>query len=360
MTATGTAGAVDVVATRADAAHLERPPLIVLEVLEEFLDGARLGTGPVECRRIGDGQSNATFGVRRGEDRYVVRRGPRPPIARSTHDMLREARVQSYVGARGVPVPEILAVCEDEALLGVPFYVMSLVEGEVITDRLPAWLGPVAERRAASEALVDLLLRVHAVPVDGPEAQALGRPEGYLRRQVKRFRALWEAGAQRDLPDFEVVADRLADGLPETQRHAVVHGDFRVGNVMFAPEAPARPIALLDWEMATLGDPLADLGYLIATYAEPGGEPSVMELTPVTRGDGFLRRTELVERYRRGSELDLAPLPWYQALALWKAAVFCEEIRNRWVAGERGSDTAFGPLLEDGVPQLLALARRAL
>ena len=346
----------EVVDTADDAAGLERPPLLVLDALTEFLDAENLGAGPVGWERIGEGQSNVTFGVARGDERFVVRRGPRPPLPRSTHDMLREARVQRYVREYAVPVPRIFAVCSDESVLGVPFYVMEHLDGQVITDTIPDALGAPDRRYASSIAVVDLLLRLAKVPVDSPEGQALGRPAGYLARQVERFASLWDGNTLRSLPEVAELADWLARNLPSSPDPAVVHGDYRMGNVMFRPGSSAQVLALLDWEMATVGDPLADLGYLVATYAEPGSPSSVMELTSATRAPGFATRSELVARYRERSGLDLTPLPWYQALALWKAAIFCEAIYTRWRRGERPDDRTFGPALEAGVPRLLELA----
>ncbi len=346
----------EVVSTGDEAAALERPPLLVLDALTDFLDAEGLGTGPVGWERIGEGQSNVTFGVARGDQRFVVRRGPRPPLPRSTHDMLREARFQEFVRAHGVPVPRIFAVCADEGVLGVPFYVMEHLDGQVITDTIPDALSAPDRRHASSIAAVDLLLRLGAVPVDSPEGQALGRPAGYLARQVERFASLWDGNTLRSLPAVPELADWLARNLPTSPEPAVVHGDYRMGNVMFRPGSSAEVLALLDWEMATLGDPLADLGYLVATYAEPGRASSVMELTSATRAPGFATRAELVARYRERSGLDLAPLPWYEAMALWKAAIFCEAIYTRWLRGERPDDHSFAPALEAGVPRLLELA----
>ena len=346
----------EVVATRAEAARLARPPLLVVESLAEFLDAEGLGTGPIDWERIGDGQSNVTFSIRRGSERFVVRRGPRPPLPRSTHDMVREARIQRFVGKHGLPVPKVLAVCANHEVLGVPFYVMAWLDGQVVTDSIPAALNPLEARRATSEALVDLLGDLHSIPIDFPEAQSLGRPDGYLRRQVGRFSALWEGNTTRNLPAVARLGAWLADNLPRSQASTVIHGDFRMGNVMFSPGSSAGVLALLDWEMATIGGPLADLGYLVATYADASSESSIMELTSVTRQPGYLTRGELFDRYSRRTTLDLSGLPWYETLALWKAAVFCEAIYTRWLAGERPDDTLFGPALEAGVPRLLELA----
>ncbi|MFJ4030940.1 phosphotransferase family protein [Streptomyces griseoluteus] len=349
---------VEVVASLDRARHLDSPPLLVLDAVTGFLDRHGIGSGPLAWQRIGDGQSNVTYLIERGRECVVLRRGPRPPLPRSTHDMVREARVQKALGEHGVPVPEILAVCEDESLLGVPFYLMSRLDGTVITDTIPSHLSSAEQRRATSEAVVDALVALHGIDVTRGELASLGRPEGYLRRQVDRFSGLWEVSATRSLPAVERVGDWLGRNLPASQAASVVHGDYRMGNLMFVPEAPARVLAILDWEMATLGDPLADLGYLTATWSEAGSPPTPLELTRVTRSPGYLTQRRLAERYQSRTGLDLTPLPWYQTLALWKAAIFCEAIYTRWQRGERPDDTSFGPSLGTGVPRLLERAGR--
>ncbi|MFE5408920.1 phosphotransferase family protein [Microbacterium sp. NPDC056569] len=347
---------VEVVATRADATGLERPPLLVVDAVEEHLRGLGFGDGALSWERIGEGHSNVTYAVAYAGRDLVLRRGPRPPHPPSTHDMAREARVQRVLGAAGVPVPVIVAECDDAAVLGVPFYVMERVDGDVITDAVPPALDDAEGRRGIGFAAVDALAALHAVPVDTGEVAALGRPDGYLARQVGRFAALWEVNSRRSFPAVAELAAWLGERMPETQRAAVVHGDFRIGNLMYAPGAPARVAAILDWEMATLGDPLADLGYFTATYARPGSVPTPLELTPVTRLDGFPETSELVARYAAQHPLDLSMLPWYEALAFFKAAVFCEALYTRWLDGQRPGDT-FGPTLEAGVPRLLQAAQ---
>lgn len=351
-------GAVDVVNTAAEAESLRFPPLLVIDTVTAFLDKAGLGTGPVTWDRIGEGQSNVTFRIRREGADLVLRRGPRPPLPPSTHDMGREAAVQRALASQGFAVPNIVAECNDESVLGVPFYLMEFLEGDVITDELPARFDSLAGRRGISEQTVDTLVALHQLDVTSGPLASLGKPEGYLERQVTRFISLSKRNATRELPGFERIGLWLADHLPQSQRSSVVHGDFRIGNLMFGSSQEPRVSAVLDWEMATLGDPLADLGYLTATYAEPGEPGSLMELTSVTRGTGFLRRDELVERYCEQLPLDTAALPWYQTLALWKAAVFTEAIYGRWLAGERNDADEFGESLREGVPALLEAAER--
>jgi aminoglycoside phosphotransferase (APT) family kinase protein len=347
---------VEVVADRIAATHLVSPPLLVVEPVVAVLDELGIGAGPLAWQRIGDGQSNVTYLLERGGARVVLRRGPRPPLPRSTHDMVREARVQAVLGAEGVPVPRILGVVEDLDVLGVPFYLMEHLDGEIITDRIPAALSAEADRRATGEAVVDALVRLHRLDVTQGELATLGRPDGYLERQVGRFASLWEGTTRRDIPDVARLADWLAAHRPDSARAAVVHGDYRMGNLMFARDAPPRVAAILDWEMATLGDPLADLGYLTATWAQAGSEPTTMELTPVTAEGGYPDRAGIVARYQEATGADVSGIAWYQALALWKAAIFSEAIYVRWLDGERPGD-AFAPGLERGVPRLLEAAR---
>ena len=349
---------VEVVANYADAARLDLPPFLILDAVEKFMDAKGLGIGPLSWCRIGDGQSNVTYRLQRGIEVFVLRRGPRPPLPRSTHDMVREARIQQLVRNQGVPVPEILAICEDESLLGVPFYIMSFLGGTVITDRIPGYLSTMAQREATSAAVVDTLVQLHQVDVSAGELAAFGRPEGYLKRQVQRFSALWEVNTTLNLPEVVSIGGWLERNIPTSQAATVIHGDFRAGNLMFEPSSPARVMAILDWEMATVGDPLADLGYLTATYSEPGSFPTPLELTSVTREPGYLTRDQLISRYREQMHVDLDALPWYQTLALWKASIFCEAIYTRWLKGERPGDTGFGPSLEEGIPRLLDGARR--
>jgi aminoglycoside phosphotransferase (APT) family kinase protein len=349
---------VEVVASLSDAGQLDSPPLLVVDAVVGFLDSCGIGAGPLSWSRIGDGQSNVTYRLQRGREVFVLRRGPRPPLPKSTHDMVREARIQKLVRQQGVPVPEVLAVCEDESVLGVPFYVMSFLEGTIITDSIPANLASIAQRVATSGTVIDTLVQLHQVDVSAGELATFGRPDGYLHRQVERFSTLWDVNTTRNLPEVAMIGHWLERNTPTSQAAAVIHGDFRTGNLMFASESPARVVAILDWEMATVGDPLADLGYLTATYAEAGSFVTPLELTSVTREAGYLTRAQLISRYRERMDLDLDALPWYQTLALWKASIFCEAIYTRWLNGERPDDTGFGPSLESGVPRLLEGAQQ--
>lgn len=346
----------EVVATAGDAAGLPSAPLLILDRITKYLEAHGIGEGPLAWQRIGDGQSNITYRLRRGDQDIVLRRGPRPPLPRSTHDMVREARIQQLLRPEGFPVPRILTVCSDETVLGVPFYVMEALDGAVLTDTIPEALSTPQDRARTSEALVDTLVHLHSIDVTRPDFAAFGRPDGYLERQVTRFSGLWDVNTTRTIPGVAELGTWLRDNIPTSQAAAIVHGDYRLGNLMYRPQSPARVLAVLDWEMAALGDPLADLGYLTATYTDTNSTPTPLELSPITGQPGYPSSADIAKRYATQTGLDITPLPWYQALALWKAAIFCEAIYTRWLKGERPHDNTFGPSLKTGVPQLLELA----
>jgi aminoglycoside phosphotransferase (APT) family kinase protein len=270
--------------------------------------------------------------------------------------MVREARLQLALAPHGIRLPRIRAVCEDKSVIGVPFYVMDFLEGHVVTKELPPGLETEASRRRLGLDLVDALVEIHAVDVQAPGIADFVRPGSYLERQVRRFTELWEINQTRDLPAVDEVGDWLARHLPEPQPLAVVHGDYRLGNMMVAAGAPSRIEAVLDWEMGAVGDPRADVGYLLATYSEPGGESSPLGSSPVTTTPGFPSKPELVERYVERSGREVEPLAWFQALALWKAAVFCEAIYGRFIRGELAAEDVYAARFETGVPLLAQTA----
>jgi aminoglycoside phosphotransferase (APT) family kinase protein len=352
----------DIVETVVDAPALPKPPLLVLDRVCAFLDEHGLGAGELRAHRIGEGGgSNFTFLLQRESSWFVLRRPPRPPLPPSAHDVVREARLQLALRDAGFPrLPTIVAVCEDESLLGVPFYVMEYLDGFVPTDELPPGLEDRPSRRSLGDDLVDALVEIHAADVATPGLAAFARSGSYNERQVRRFAQLWEVNKTRELPRVPEVGAWLAENVPEPLPPTVVHGDFRLGNTMVARDHPTRILAVLDWEMGAIGDPRADVGYLLATYSEPGGPPNPLGTSPVTALAGFPSRDELVERYVGRSGRDVEPLPWFEALALWKAAVFCEAIYGRYVRGELGAEDTRAARFEEGVPYLADAAALAV
>jgi aminoglycoside phosphotransferase (APT) family kinase protein len=343
-----------IVETPEQAAALDLPPLLILRPLERFLDEHGLGSGTVEAELFAEGHSNITYRVTREGGSWVLRRPPRPPLPPSAHDVLREAQLLSAVQGADVRTPPVLATCDDPSVIGMPFYVMEEMHGGVITTEIPAPLDTVEERRRIADELVDALAEVHAVDWQACGLEGYGKPSGYLPRQLRRFNGLWAHNKTREVPMVEKVEAWLREHMPESGPATIVHGDYRLGNTMYAHGAPARLNAIFDWELSTIGDPLADVGYLTATYAQPGDEDKVGALSPVTTWDGFPTRDELIARYEERSGRSMASVGWYQTLALWKSAVFLEGSYARLLAGT--TDDPFFQLLEHGVPELAGRA----
>ena len=349
----------DIVRTRAEVAPGAREPLLVVEPLVAFLDAHGLGAGEPEIAPIGDGHSNISFAVRRDGAELVLRRPPRGPLPPSAHDVLREARILRALEGHA-PVPRVRASCDDPGLIGAPFLVMDLVEGDVAATGVPPALDDEAGRRAMAEELVDALVTLHAVDWRAAGLEGLGRPDGYLERQVRRFTGLWECNRTRDLPAMERIAAWLGERLPDSPPATVVHGDFRLGNVIFAPGAPARLVAVLDWEMSTIGDPLADVGYLCTFWVERGDPPAgPFEHHAFTRLPGFPTRDELIARYEERSERAVTDARWYLVLARWKILVFMEGNYRRALAGSVDDPwlIEFGEAIAEMAEQAEALTR---
>jgi aminoglycoside phosphotransferase (APT) family kinase protein len=352
--------AQDIAATRAEAERLELEPLIVVDPLREHLAQALPGDdAPLEFERIGEGHSNITYLVRRGADRFVLRRPPRGPLPPSAHDVLREWRILDAIKDTPARAPRTLLACDDESVIGAPFYVMEYVEGTVVTSAVPAGLDTPAERRRMGLDLVDALAEVHAVDWRACGLEGFGKPTGYLERQVKRFTGLWDYNKTREVPRVQEMRDWLAGNMPESPEATIVHGDYRLGNTMVADDPPARVIAIFDWELSTIGDPLADLGYMTVTWIQPGDPADTMfsSLSAVTRRDGFPSRDEMIAHYEGATGRSMSALNWYQALALWKAAVFMEGNYKRSLAGT--TDDPFLKLFDEGVPALAEAAYEA-
>jgi aminoglycoside phosphotransferase (APT) family kinase protein len=349
----------DIIRRHDDLAAGARAPLLVIEPVAELLAAHGLGDGdPVELEvtPIGEGHSNVTLAVRSADREVILRRPPRGPLPPSAHDVLREARLLRALEDTAVRVPKVLLTCEDPAVIGAPFYLMERVEGEVITDAMPVPLDHPGERLRVAEELIDALVELHAVDWQAAGLDGFGKPSGYLDRQLRRFGGLWEHNRTRDVPAVEQVGAWLAANRPDSPAATIVHGDYRLGNVIFAPDPPARLAGILDWEMATIGDPLADLGYLMMFWAQAEDPPlGQFDLQGVTRLPGFPTRAEMIARYEAGSGRTLRAANWYLTLALWKAVVFMEGNYKRALAGT--TDDPYLKSFGDGVVQL---AERAL
>ena len=343
----------DVVRTHAEGAANAREPLLVLEPLIAFLIAGGLeAPADLSAEPVGDGHSNVTFAL---STNVILRRPPRGPLPPSAHDVLREARLLRALEPTPVRTPRVLAVCDDESVIGAPFYVMEKVEGYVITDTIPGPLDNEVERGRIADELIDALVELHAVDFTAIGLDGFGKPSGYLERQLRRFTGLWEHNRTRDLPQVEEVGQWLAANLPDSPPATIVHGDYRLGNTMFAGTAPARLKSIFDWEMATIGDPLADIGYMMVHWIEPNDKVGRFNLQAVTVRPGFPTRQQMIARYEERSGRSMRALDWYVTLAIWKAVVFMEGNYKRAVTG--ATDDPYLKTFGEGVVEL---ADRAL
>jgi len=348
----------DIVQTLADGQANSRPPLLVLEPLQAFLDQHGLGSGEIAATPIGEGHSNVTYLIEREGCEVVLRRPPRPPLPPSAHDVLREARLLKALRDTPARVPDVLAVGADAEIIGSPFYVMERVEGDVIVSSMPAELDTPEQRERTAHELIEALVEIHAVDWQAAGLEGFGKPTGYLERQLRRFLGLWDLNKTREIPAVEGVGTWLSENMPSSGPATIVHGDFRLGNTIFTHGAPARLVAVLDWEMATIGDPLADLGYLCMMWTEAGDPRGGMRdsLGAVTRAEGFPTRAEMIGLYEQRSGRSMSDIRWYMTLALWKSVVFMEGNYKRAIAGT--TDDPYLKAFGDGVLELASQAEK--
>lgn len=328
-----------------------------------WLPGVLPGEGAIELEPLVAGHSNLVFALRRGPGRYILRRPPMGTFAATAHDVLREARLLAALREAGsTRTPQVVAIAEAGDAAGVgPAYVMTRIPGVAIRRECPAWLDTPAKRAHLSRELVTTLAELHALPTAPFEAAKLGRVGGYLERQLRRWsgqREKFLAQGVRHLADEPAVRAWLMATVPTERASTLVHGDYKLDNVLVDP-ATADVTAVLDWEMATLGDPLADLGFLLAFWPDSPANAEILTelLGEVTLQPGFADRAALVATYAEltGQQLTMATLNWYLVLALWKMALLLEASYTRHLAGT--TDDPFFACLDIAVPRLLAAAR---
>jgi aminoglycoside phosphotransferase (APT) family kinase protein len=337
----------------------EDPPGLHRKALAAHLAAHRpdLVTGPLRAGLITGGRSNLTYVVTDGSTEYVLRRPPLGHVLATAHDMVREYTVISALGGTGVPVPRALLLCTDDSVLGAPFYLMERVRGEVLRTRRQTDPLGAGARHEIANAMIDTLAALHRVDPYDVGLSGFGKPDGFLARQVRRWAAQLDRSRSRDLPGADELRDGLAASVPASPPPAIVHGDFRLDNLIVDPVA-RRVAAVLDWEMATLGDPLTDLGLLVIYWDVLGGTDDNPIATAIGPAAGFPPATDLLDRYAKNSPVDLSALPWYMALACYKLAVILEGIHYRYTQGQTvgaGFDQ-IGAI----VPPLIATGRTTL
>jgi len=301
-------------------------------------------TGPLAVQQFRGGHANLTYALTIGDRQLVLRRPPLGPVAPKSHDMAREFRALKALSPLFGPAPRVLHLGEDTSIIGAVFFVMERRYGVVIRMEWPAeFPNEPPARRAVSEALIDALADMHAVDVKRPEIAALGKPEGFVRRQVTGWYERWQRAKTREMPVMDELAQRLVDRVPRSSAVAVLHNDWKLDNTMYDAHDPGKIVAVFDWDMTTLGDPLVDLGTLLGYWAEPGDEVPRGTGSVITMAPGFLSRDELCQRYARLSGFDLSDIAFYETFALFKTAVVLEQIYVRYVRGQT-KDERFGAL----------------
>jgi aminoglycoside phosphotransferase (APT) family kinase protein len=304
---------------------------------------------PLRFEVVQGGRSNLTYTVTDAADRRVIlRRPPLHGVLESAHDVGREHRIVAALAASDVPVPPVVGMESDESVTGAPFYVMRFVDGLVVRDAAAARTLGAEVRRAAADDLVDVLGRLHAVDPDAVGLGDLGRKEDYLARQLARWHRQLSSGRTRDLPILDEVHGRLAADVPPQGPATIVHGDYRLDNLIVDP-ASGRVSAVLDWELTTLGDPLADVG-LLQVYWSQQGDRTIPLLDSPTLVDGFPTRPEIADRYADATGRDLSQLSYYVAFGYWKLACILEGVYTRYASGayggsDDGSFEAFGQVV---------------
>ena len=304
---------------------------LVTRWLSDNVEGA---VAPFEFSLIAGGHSNLTYRVvGAGGAAFVLRRPPLGHVLATAHDMAREHRIITAVGSTAVPVPRTLGLCTDVEVNDAPFYVMSYVEG-VVLDNPDKASGLSPEIRVSlSEHLIDVLADLHAVDVDEVGLGNLAKREGYIERQIKRWTSQWEGSKQREIPAIEEGRDGLTSNIPVQQGVSIAHGDFRFGNCL-SDLATGRIAAVLDWELCTLGDPLADVGYIGVYWSdEPGLDGRAND---PTSGGGFPKYASLVERYAKHTGRDVSQVDYYRAFSSWRLAIISEGVYARYLKGVMG------------------------
>ncbi|MEE4384343.1 MAG: phosphotransferase family protein [Pseudomonadales bacterium] len=289
---------------------------------------------PLSFSLIAGGHSNLTYAIRDAKDRrWVLRRPPLGHVLESAHDVAREHRIISALAPTDVPVAPTVGVCRDPEVNEAPFYVMEFVDGLVLHDSDAAREVPEAERQALGEDVVDVLARLHAIEPGDVGLGDLGRREAYLERQLKRWTKQWENSKQREIPAMEEARRLLGERMPEQIGSAIVHGDYRLGNMLIGD---GRIRAVLDWELCTLGDPLADVGYLLNSWVQPGESDTRQGDQAPTAVGGFPTREALTERYAAATGRDLSQIDYYRAFSHWRLAAIGEGVYKRYLVGAMG------------------------
>jgi aminoglycoside phosphotransferase (APT) family kinase protein len=307
------------------------------DYLRGKIEGAEQG---VELRQFPNGHSNLTYLLQIGGREYVLRRPPIGPVAPKAHDMIREYHVLRAVHPHFAQAPSVHVLCEDPSVLGAPFFIMERRRGVILREEIPAQFEAVPEYpRRIGEAFIDTLVELHAVDISSPGVRDLGKPEGYVERQVRGWAERWARAKTEEVPELDAVVRWLAENIPAPAAPSLVHNDYKLDNIMLGQESPGRVEAVLDWEMSTLGDPLSDLGLTLCYWVWAiAPEVRTAGIPDLTSRPGWLTRDELVERYAARTGRDVGKVGYYEVLGVFKLAVIVQQIYHRYHLGQTRDD----------------------
>lgn len=344
----------------ADTTAVRAEEQIDLGSLGGFLEARGFPIEEIAVEQFPGGHSNLTYLLTIGRDEYVLRRPPLGPVAPKAHDVVREARVLSAVHPVFPPAPRPVLVCEDTAVIGAPFYLMERRRGLVVRRENPPEIGADRSlRRRVGDALLDTLVQLHAIDVTRAPLSAIGKPEGFLDRQLSGWFGRWQRARTRDLPEMERLIEWLGARAPAPLAPTILHNDYKLDNVMLDRGDPSRVVAVLDWEMSALGDPRIDLGILLCYWPEAADPPARREpISPVTIMPGWPSRAELVERYAATTGRDMSQIRYFEVFAIFKVAVVLQQIYHRYYLGQT-TDERFAAM-EERVLGLVDVAREMI
>ena len=320
----------------------------------------------VEIEQFPGGHSNLTYLVRFDGQEFVLRRPPVGPVAPTAHDMPREYKLLSVVNPHFPLAPKPILLCEDVSVIGVPFYLMERRRGFIVRSRVPPEIGEnLALRTQLSETVVDTLVALHAIDIYSAGIVNIGKPEGFVARQVRGWADRWERSKTGELAEMDEVISWLRERIPpdagaDAQRATLVHNDFKLDNLMLAEQDPSRIVAVLDWEMCTVGDPLIDLGLALGYWTMLGGDRR-SSLRAVTNGPGWMTREEIIGRYETKTGRNLSRIVFYETFARFKVAVVIQQIYFRYVLGQTHDERFrnFDDLVRELVSEALELTHRS-
>jgi aminoglycoside phosphotransferase (APT) family kinase protein len=319
-----------------DTAPVRPGEEIDLAALECYLRGKIEGVEDgLTIEQFPGGHSNLTYLVRAGARDYVLRRAPLGPVAPKAHDMARECSVLRAVHPFFSAAPKPYLLCEDSSVIGAVFFLMERRRGVVLRDSIPEhWSADASMPRRVSEAFIDCMIEMHSIDVEKHGLASLGKPAGFLDRQVRGWADRWQRARAEDMPRMDRVIEWLHDRQPASGPPTLVHNDFKLDNMMLAEDDPGRVVAVFDWEMTTVGDPLADLGLTLCYWTPPDGPVREGPVPCLTNGPGWYSRDELVERYEARTGRDVSSLGWHEVLGIFKLAVIVQQIYVRYARGQ--------------------------